>query len=83
MNLHEMIDVIKERILNEVLETPDRKIDEKTPLISSGLIDSFHLVDVSIFVEEVFGVKIEDYELNADTFDTTEELAKLIQERLK
>ena len=32
-------------------------------------------------VEELFGVRIEDYELNADTFDTVEQLAELIQKR--
>jgi len=36
-------------------------------LISSGLIDSFHLVDLSLFVEEKFGARIDDSELNKDT----------------
>ena len=62
-------------------ETPERKLTPDTPLISSGLIDSFHLVDVAMTVEELFGVRIEDYELNADTFDTVEQLAELIQKR--
>ncbi len=81
MNLQETIDLLIERIRDDILETPDRKLNENTPLISSGLIDSFHLVDVALFVEELFNVKIEDYELNADTFDTVEQLAELIQKR--
>ncbi len=81
MNLQETIDLLIERIRDDILETPDRKLNENTPLISSGLIDSFHLVDVALFVEELFNVKIEDYELNADTFDTIEQLAELIQKR--
>ena len=45
------------------------------------MIDSFHLVDLALFVEEEFGVRIEDFELNADTFDTLAQLAALIEER--
>jgi acyl carrier protein len=51
------------------------------PLISSGLIDSFHLVDLALFIEEKFGVRIDDAELNKDTFDTLDQLVALIQER--
>jgi acyl carrier protein len=51
------------------------------PLISSGLIDSFSLIDLSLFVKKDFGVRIEDTELNAESFDTLQELIKLIQGR--
>jgi acyl carrier protein len=38
-------------------------------------------MDVSLFVEDTFGVRIEDTELNAETFDSLEALAKLIMSR--
>ena len=50
-------------------------------LISNGMIDSFHLVDLAIYIEEHFGVKIDDSELNKDTFDTLDQLVTLIQQR--
>ena len=50
-------------------------------LISSGLIDSFSLVDLALLVEDTYGVRIDDSELNADTFDTLEQLAALIRSR--
>ena len=65
----------------EILQQPNRAIATDEPLISSGLIDSFSLVDVALFVEENFDVIIDDTELNAETFDTLEELADLIIER--
>jgi acyl carrier protein len=49
--------------------------------VTSGLIDSFSMMDLGLFVEDSFGVRIEDTELNAETFDTLLQLAKLIQER--
>jgi len=69
-------------IAKEILKQPKRVIQDQDALISSGMIDSFHLVDIALFVEKAFGVKIEDTELNAETFDTLAELAALIQQRL-
>lgn len=81
MPLQDILDILIKIIREDVLESPDRKLDEETPLISSGLIDSFRLVDLSLVIEETFNVHIEDYELNADTFDTVEQLATIIYER--
>jgi acyl carrier protein len=38
-------------------------------------------VDLALFVEDQFGVRIDDSELNADTFDTLPQLAALIAQR--
>jgi acyl carrier protein len=51
------------------------------PLLSTGLVDSFNLVDLALYIETSFGVRLENYELNADTFDTLNQLASLIQSR--
>lgn len=68
-------------ITSQILRQPNRTISPDEKLISSGLIDSFHLVDISLFVEEKFGVLIDDTELNASTFDSLSELAELIEQR--
>jgi acyl carrier protein len=68
-------------IAEQVLKQPKRAIAPGDKLISSGLIDSFHLVDLSLFVEDTFGVRLEDTELNAGTFDTLSELAAVIGSR--
>jgi acyl carrier protein len=68
-------------IATQILKQPNRKIAADEPLISSGLIDSFSLMDLALHVEDTFGVRIEDTELNAETFDTLQQLAALIQSR--
>lgn len=68
-------------LATDILKQPNRTISADEPLISSGLIDSFSLMDVALFVEDNFGVRIEDTELNADTFDNLTQLAALIQSR--
>jgi len=65
----------------DILKQPDRVITPDEALISSGLIDSFSLMDVALFVEDTFGVRIEDTELNAETFDNLTQLAALIESR--
>ena len=79
--MEEIITKLSNFIATKILKQPNRVISATEPLISSGLIDSFSLMDVSLFVEDTFGVRIEDTELNADTFDSLEALAKLIMSR--
>jgi acyl carrier protein len=68
-------------IATKILKQPNRKIAVGEPLISSGLIDSFSLMDLALHVEDTFGVRLEDTELNAETFDTLSQLATLIESR--
>ncbi|KXK07241.1 MAG: D-alanine--poly(phosphoribitol) ligase subunit 2, partial [Acidobacteria bacterium OLB17] len=70
-------------IAQKILKQPKRVINPTDALISSGLIDSFSLVDLALFVEDTFGVRIADSELNASTFDSVEQLANLIASRQK
>jgi acyl carrier protein len=77
-----IIDTLSLYIAVEILKQPDRKIHPDDPLITSGLIDSFHLVDLSLFIEDHFGVVIDDTELNADNFDSLNQLATLVHSRM-
>ena len=76
-----IISEVESYIAGQVLKQPGRKIAADESLISSGLIDSFSLMDLALFVEDTFGVRIEDTELNANTFDTLAQLAALIESR--
>jgi acyl carrier protein len=77
-NLHEQL---SQFIAEKILKQPSRTIQENEPIITSGLIDSFSLVDLALFVEERFGVHIDDTELNAETFNNIHELVKIIEKR--
>jgi acyl carrier protein len=77
----EIIATLSTKIAAEILKQPNRTIQADEALISSGLIDSFSLVDLSLLIEDEFGVTIDDTELNADSFDNLEQLAALIQSK--
>lgn len=72
---------LEKYIASQVLKQPNRRITDEEALISSGLIDSFSLMDLALFVEDNFGVRIEDTELNAETFDNLTQLTALIESR--
>jgi acyl carrier protein len=67
----------------KILKQPGRSIRPDEPLLSGGLVDSFSLMDLALFIEDTFGVRIEDTELNAQTFDSLEQLTNLIEARRK
>ena len=77
----EMISFLATFIASKILKQPNRAITADESLLSSGLIDSFSLMDLALYVEDTFGVRIEDTELNADTFDNLTQLAALIESR--
>jgi acyl carrier protein len=74
---------IAEFIAKQIMKQPKRVIRPEEALISGGLIDSFSLVDLALFVEDNFGVRIADSELNASTFDSIGQLTNLILSRQK
>ena len=81
MNADEMKVKLAEYLAKDILKQPSRIIQPREALLSSGLIDSFHLVDLALYVEDNFGVHIDDSELNASTFDSLDGLTALIQSR--
>lgn len=79
--MDETYSTLSRHIVANILKQPNRALRPDETLISSGLIDSFNLVDLALYVEDTFNVRIDDSELNADTFDTLEQLVDLIQAR--
>lgn len=79
--MEEIQNTISSYIAREILQQPQRRIAPDEALISSGLVDSFHLVDLAVFIEDQFGVHLDDTELTKDSFDTLNQLAALILSR--
>ena len=77
----EIITPIAKFIAEKILKQPNKVISADESLISSGLIDSFSLMDLALFIEDTFGIRVEDTELNAETFDNLNQLAALISSR--
>jgi len=60
-----------------------REIGDDEALVSSGVIDSFGLVDLSLFVENEFRVRIEASDLGSGRADTVRQIHDLLLSRMK
>lgn len=49
-----------EYISSTILKQSNRKISLDEPLISSGLVDSFSLINLALYVEDIFGIHLDD-----------------------
>jgi 2-hydroxymuconate-semialdehyde hydrolase len=67
-------------IMKEFVEDPDEAINETTPLISSGLIDSLSIVSLVAFIDKKFGVKIPDEKGTVENFETITKIIETINE---
>lgn len=57
-------------IVHEIVRRPGVNVDEDTPLVSSGLIDSLALVDILLKLEEVTSTRIPAGKVQAKDMDT-------------
>jgi acyl carrier protein len=77
----ELKDKIREYVVDEYVEEgEDVEVKDDTPLISGGLVDSFSMVSLKLFLETEYDVKIPDEKATAETFDTVDAIAALVRE---
>ena len=69
-------------IRGEFLGDPTYPLRDDEPIISGGLIDSFYLAHLAVFIEDAFGVVIPDVDLAVENFDTLDLMAQRILDEL-
>ena len=81
MDRNEVMTKLKAYICSELLNNADYPITEDQPLITGGLMDSFSLAQIGVFVEDAFGVYIPDTDLTVSNMDTLNLMADEVIER--
>lgn len=76
-----MREELRKFITHELMKDPDYPLRDNESLIAGGLIDSFSLVELQLFIEQQFGIRIEDTAMTAETADTIDAVVSLIEER--
>jgi len=78
-----MAQAIKEFILSEFLPGEDPSaLTDTTPLVTGGILDSLATVNLVLFLEERFQIKIEAHETTVDYFNTISDIEQLIRSKL-
>jgi acyl carrier protein len=75
-----IIDYVKHEYLDE---DSNQEVNEDTKLISSGIVDSFSMVSLKMFLEKKFGIKILDEKATPEAFDSVNNIIKLVSEYVK
>jgi acyl carrier protein len=74
-------DTILQYVKNEYLETDDdREITYDTPLISGGIVDSFSMVSLKVFLETKYSIQIPDAKASPEAFDSVNNIVNLLKE---
>jgi acyl carrier protein len=74
-------DTILQYVKNEYLESDDdREITYHTPLISGGIVDSFSMVSLKVFLETKFNIQIPDAKASPEAFDSVNNIVNLLKE---
>jgi D-alanine--poly(phosphoribitol) ligase subunit 2 len=77
----ELKEKIREYVVDEYVEEgADIEVKDDTPLISGGLVDSFSMVSLRLFLETEYGINIPDEKATAEAFDTVNSIAALVRE---
>jgi acyl carrier protein len=65
---------LKVFITGELIRDPDFALADDQPIITDGLIDSFALAELAVFIEREFGVYIPDPELTVARMNTLRQM---------
>ena len=74
---------IRDFITTNLIHNPDYPLGDDEPLLTGDLIDTYALVELAEFIEEAFGVPIDEAELTTENIDTLNDIVDLIQSRLE
>jgi len=82
-NIEEMQEAILEYVIDEYVdEDDDEEVECDTPLISSGIVDSFSMVSLKVFLEKKYQIKLPDDEATPEAFDTVNSIIALVNKHL-
>src|SRR5262245_11321637 len=78
MDSHEIRERLRDYVRGELLGKSDYPLGDDEPLITGGLIDSFSLAQVGVFVEETFKIYLPDTDLTVANMDTINRMVACI-----
>ncbi|OGB65485.1 MAG: hypothetical protein A2Y94_03640 [Caldithrix sp. RBG_13_44_9] len=79
--MSEVKDIVLQYVIDEYLEQDsDQEITFDTKLISGGIVDSFSMVSLKVFLETRYKIQIPDAKATPDAFDSVNNIVKLLEE---
>ncbi len=78
---NQLKDTVLKYVKNEYIDDEDEAeaLTADTPLISGGIVDSFSMVSLKVFLEKKYEIKIPDEDASPDAFDTVNRIVELVK----
>ena len=73
---------LKQFVVESFLFGQQTELKDNDSFLESGIIDSTGVLELVTFVEEGFGIKVQDSDLIPDNLDSIEKLTAFVQRRL-
>jgi acyl carrier protein len=74
-------EAIRRFITKEIMRNERFKLADNDSLIKGGLIDSWSLAQVGLFLEDTYGFSVPDSDLTADNMDSVEMITHYVDSR--
>lgn len=67
-------EILRSFITRDLIRDPDYPLTDDEGVITGGMMDSFALAELGVFVEQTFGVYIPDPELTVEKLNTLDQI---------
>lgn len=78
MKEEELREKIRRFITTDLIRDPGYELADDEGIITGGLMDSFALAELGVFIESEFDVYVPDPELTVDKMDTLDEIVSRV-----
>jgi len=74
--------IIRHYIMENLLFTEDESVlQDSSSFLDGGIIDSTGVMEIILFIEETFGIKVDDNEMLPANLDSVDNLAAFVQRK--
>jgi acyl carrier protein len=75
------LEIVKAYIVENFLFGDERRIGPDTDFLENGILDSTGVLELVGFLEEKFGIRVEDDEVVPDNLNSLEKIARFISKK--
>ncbi len=71
-------DQLRPFLCRDLIRNPDYPLRDDEPLVTGGLIDSFSIARIGVYVETALGIYVPDTDLTVDNMDSLDRMAATV-----
>jgi acyl carrier protein len=76
------LDTVSSFIVENFLFGDGESLKEDTSFLEEGIVDSTGILELVFFLEETYGIKVEDDELVPENMDSLQNIARFLERKL-